>query len=191
MGRQLVVYYSRRGKNFVGGQIRDLAVGNTEIAAGILHVLTRADIFRIEPVQEYSPDYCRCIDQARQDLLHGVRLELKTWPENWDEYDTVYLGFPNHWNTLPVAVFSFVEKLDWAGKIIRPFCIHEGGGLGRSVDDLRKACPAALVDAGLAIHGADVRHSLVELEDWLEKGAEPNIISGGNNHGVDYLEQRS
>ena len=109
MGRQLVAYYSRRGRNFVGGEIRDLAVGNTEIAAGMVQVLTQADLFRIEPSREYSPDYCRCIDQARQDLLHGVRLELKAWPENWEAYDTVYLGYPNHWNTLPVAVFSFVE----------------------------------------------------------------------------------
>lgn len=190
MGRQLVAYYSRRGQNFVGGELRNLAVGNTELAAGMVQVLIQADLFRIEPVREYSPDYCRCIDQARQDLLHGVRLELKAWPEGWKEYDTVYLGYPNHWNTLPVAVFSFVEGLDWAGKTIRPFCIHEGGGMGRSVADLQKVCPGACVTEGLPIHGADVRHSLVELQDWLEEKTEPNIISGGNDHGVHQFKQR-
>ena len=180
MSRQLVAYYSRRGQNFVGGELRHLDVGNTEIAAEMLQVLTQADIFRIEPVREYSPDYCRCIDQARQDLLHGVRLELKAWPENWDEYDTVYLGYPNHWNTLPVAVFSFVEKLDWTGKIIRPFCIHEVGGMGRSAADLQKACPTAYVTEGLPIYGAEVRRSLTALEDWLEEETQPqNFISGG------------
>lgn len=191
MGRQLVAYYSRRDQNFVGGEIRDLAVGNTEIAAGMVQVLTQADLFRIEPVREYSPNYCRCIDQARQDLLRGVRLELKSWPENWEEYDTVYLGYPNHWNTLPVAVFSFVEGLDWTGKIIRPFCIHEEGGMGRSEADLRKACPDARVTEGLSIHGADVRRSLTALEDWLEEAAGPNIILGGNDHGVYQIEQRA
>lgn len=78
MGRQLVAYYSRRGQNSVGGELSDLAVGNTEIAAEMVRVLTQADIFHIEPVREYSPDYCRCIDQARQDLLRGVRPELKS-----------------------------------------------------------------------------------------------------------------
>ena len=107
-----------------------------------------------------------------------------------DEYDTVYLGYPNHWNTLPVAVFSFVEGLDWTGKAIRPFCVHEGGGMGRSIADLQKACPGACVTEGLPIHGADVRHSLVELQDWLEEETEPNIISGGNDHGVHQLKQR-
>ena len=130
LGRQLIAYYSRRGQNFVGGELRDLAVGNTELAAEMLQVLTRADIFRIEPVREYSSDYCRCIDQARQDLLRGVRLELKRWPEGWEEYDTVYLGYPNHWNTLPVAVFSFLEKLDFTGKTVYPFCVYEWGRSG-------------------------------------------------------------
>lgn len=169
MGGQLVAYYSRRGQNFVGGEVRDLAVGNTEVAAGMVQVLTQADIFRIEPAREYSPDYCRCIDQARQDLLRGVRLELKAWPEDWAKYDTIYLGYPNHWNTLPVAVFSFVERLDWTGKTIRPFCIYEWSGMGRSEADLRKACPAAHIASGLPVRGEDVRHELAALTDWLEE----------------------
>lgn len=169
MGRQLIAYYSRRGQNLVGGELRNLDVGNTELAAEMLRVLTRADIFRIEPVQEYSPDFCRCIDQARQDLLRGVRLELKQWPENWDEYDTIYLGYPNHWNTLPVAVFSFLEKLDFTGKTVYPFCVYEWEGLGRSVDDLRRACPTARIGPSLLLRGEDIRQELYALVDWVEE----------------------
>lgn len=169
MSRQLIAYYSRRGQNYVDGELRDLAVGNTEVAAEMVRVLTQADLFRIVPVREYPPDFCRCFDQARQDLLRGIRLELERWPENWEQYDTVYLGYPNHWNTLPVAVFSFVEKLDWSGKTIRPFCIHEGSGIGRSEADLRKACPGARIIPGLPIRSADLRHELTALEDWLEE----------------------
>lgn len=77
MSKNLVAYYSRRGENYVDGRIQNLDVGNTEIAAGMVRLLTHGDLFRIEPVQEYSPDYCTCIDQARQDLCRGVRLELK------------------------------------------------------------------------------------------------------------------
>lgn len=89
LGGQLIAYYSRRGQNFVGGGFRELEVGNTELAAEMLRVLTRADIFPIEPERDYDADFCRCMDQARQDLLRGTRLELKRWPENWDGYDTV------------------------------------------------------------------------------------------------------
>lgn len=169
MGGQLIAYYSRRGQNFVGGEFRNLEVGNTELAAEMLRVLTKADIFRIEPVREYSPDYCRCIDQARQDLLRGVRLELKRWPEGWDKYDTIYLGYPNHWNTLPVAVFSFLEKLDFSGKTVYPFCVYEWGGLGRSVDDLRCACPTARIGPSLPLRGEDIRQELYALVDWVEE----------------------
>lgn len=177
LGRQLIAYYSRRGQNFVGGELRDLAVGNTELAAEMLQVLTRADIFRIEPVREYSSDYCRCIDQARQDLLRGVRLELKRWPEGWEEYNTVYLGYPNHWNTLPVAVFSFLEQLDFTGKTVYPFCVYEWGGLGRSVDDLRRACPTARIGPSLPLRGEDIRQELYALVDWAdEETALKNIV---------------
>ena len=165
MGRELTAYYSRRGQNLVDGRIQDLAVGNTELAAELIRVLTRADLFRIELVWDYDPDFCRCMDQARQDLLRGVRREPARWPERWEEYDTVYLGYPNHWNTLPVAVLSFVEELDWTGKTIRPFCVHDGDGMGRSEAELRRLCPTARVLEGLSLYGGDIRHSLAAIED--------------------------
>lgn len=169
LGGQLIAYYSRRGQNFVGGGFRELEVGNTELAAEMLRVLTRADIFPIEPARDYDPDFCRCMDQARQDLLRGIRLELKRWPENWDGYDTVYLGYPNHWGTLPVAVFSFLEKLDFTGKTLYPFCIYEWGGLGRSIDDLRRTCPTARIGPSLLLRGEDIRQELYALVDWIEE----------------------
>ena len=167
MTPKLIVYYSRRGENYVDGRIQNLAVGSTEIAAGLVRMLTQADLFRIEPVQEYSPNYCTCIDQARQDLYHNVRLELKGFPDRFGEYETVYLGSPTHWNTLPVAVISFVEQLDFSGKTIFPFCIHEGDGMGRSEADLRRLCPGARILPGLPIRSADVKYSMDVLEDWL------------------------
>ena len=169
MGRELIAYYSRRGQNLVGGKLQTLTVGNTELAAEMIRVLTQADIFRIELVRDYPPDFCRCIDQARRDLLRGARLELGAWPEDWEGYDTVYLGYPNHWNTLPVAVLSFVEGLDWTGKTIRPFCVHDGDGMGRSEAELRRLCPAARVEEGLPLYGGDIRRSLTAIEDWLDE----------------------
>lgn len=169
MGRELIAYYSRRGQNLVGGKLQNLTVGNTELAAELIRVFIQGDLFRIEPVRDYPPDFCRCIDQARQDLLRGARLELRAWPENWMKYETVYLGYPNHWNTLPVPVLSFVEGLDWAGKAVRPFCVHDGDGMGCSVAELRRLCPTARVEEGLPLYGGDIRRSLAAIEDWLDE----------------------
>ena len=167
MGQKLVAFYSRRGENYVDGRIQTLEVGNTEIAAGMVRLLTQADLFQIEPAREYSPNYFTCIDQARQDLCRGVRLKLKRWPNRFTEYDTVCLGYPNHWNTLPVAVISFVAGLDFSGKTILPFCVHEGDGMGRSEADLRRLCPGARILPGLPIRSADVKYSMDTLENWL------------------------
>lgn len=132
MNRKPIAYYSRRGENYVDGRIQTLAVGNTEIAAGLVQMLTQADIFRIEPVREYSPDYCRCIDQARQDLYHGARLELKRWPDRFGEYNTVYLGYPIWWGIAAWPADNFVKSNDFTGKTVIPFCTSSSSGLGES-----------------------------------------------------------
>lgn len=89
----IIVYFSRKDENYVSGAIKNLTVGNTEIAAGILHKLTGADLFKMEPIQEYSKDYNECIAQAQADQRRDARPELKVYPESLDRYDTVYLGY--------------------------------------------------------------------------------------------------
>ena len=91
---ELIAYFSRKYENYVSGEIRDLETGNTEIAAKILQKLTGADLFRIEPVQEYARDYNTCIAQAQADQRRNARPELKTYPGNLDSYDRIYLGYP-------------------------------------------------------------------------------------------------
>lgn len=91
----IIVYFSRKGENYVSGTIKKLAVGNTEVAADILQKLTGAETFKMQPVQEYSKDYNECIVQAQSDQRRNARPELKAYPESLDAYDTVYLGYPN------------------------------------------------------------------------------------------------
>ena len=79
---QLIVYFSRRGENYVSGRIQPLSVGNTEVVARRLQVLTGADLFQLEPVHPYSDNYNQCIEQAQADqqameLLRRVGLEDK------------------------------------------------------------------------------------------------------------------
>ena len=163
----LIVYFSRNYENYVSGAIRNLDVGNTEVVACIIQQLTGADLFKLEPIQEYSRNYNECIAEAQADQRRNARPEVRSYPENLDGYDTVYLGFPNYWGTMPMAVFTFLEHFDWSGKTIRPFCTHEGSGMGRSEVDIRRLCRGADIKPGLAIQGAKASLARKEIEGWI------------------------
>ena len=167
MSNILVAFYSRADENYVSGQIRTLKTGNTEIAAGIIAKLTRADTFKIEQIQPYAKDYNECIAQAQSDQKRNARPELKNYPDSLDGYDVIYLGYPNYWSTMPMAVFTFLEHFDFSGKEIRPFCRHEGSGMGSSMDDIRRLCPDVAISQGLAIRGGFVERSEDEIQKWL------------------------
>lgn len=167
MSKKLIAFYSRADENYVNGLIKELEVGNTEIAAGIIQELTGADLFKIEQVNPYSKSYNECIAQAQEDQRKNARPELKKYPESIDDYDVIYLGYPNYWSTMPMAVFTFLEHFDFSGKTIKPFCTHEGSGLGGSVKDIKKLCPKAKVEAGLAINGGRVSRARKDIENWI------------------------
>lgn len=166
---ELIAYFSRANENYVSGAIRNLKVGNTEVAARMIQQLTGAALFSIEPVQPYSPDYNQCIAQAQADQRRDARPELKAYPERMDDYDTIYLAYPNFWSTMPMAVFTFLEHFDFAGKTILPLCTHEGSGMGNSLQDIRRLCPGAKVMAGLAIRGGTVENARPAIENWLRQ----------------------
>ena len=165
--KSLIAYYSRPGDNYVGGSIRHLAVGNTEVVATMIQRLTSGDLFRIETVKAYPSDYHQTTKIAQDELRHRARPELSGRIETIADYDVILLGYPNWWGTMPMAVYTFLESHDFAGKTILPFCTHEGSGLGGSENDLRKVCPSAKVLKGISIIGGDVRKAEPDLATWL------------------------
>lgn len=167
MSDKLVAFYSRADENYVSGMIKTLDIGNTEIAANIIAELTGADLFKIEQAQPYSKNYNECISQAQADQNRNARPELKAYPKTLDNYSVIYLGFPNYWGTMPMAVFTFLEHFDFSGKIIKPFCTHEGSGMGSSINDIKMLCPDSKVEKGLALRGGSVKMSKAEIEKWL------------------------
>lgn len=169
MSKKLIAFYSRADENYVNGLIKTLDVGNTEVAAGIIKGLTGADWFKIEQLEPYARDYNECIAQAQTDQRKNARPALKNLLETLDAYDVIYLGYPNYWSTMPMAVFTFLEHFDFSGKIIKPFCTHEGSALGSSVGDIKKLCPDAIVKKGLAIHGGSVRKAKKDIEKWIRE----------------------
>ena len=170
MGKTLIAFYSRRGQNYVGGSIRNLAKGNNEvIVEKIKAQLPNADVFQIDTVRKYSPDYMVCIDEAKEELRAKARPELTATVENMDQYDTIILGYPNWGGLPPMAVFTFLESYNFAGKKIVPFCSHEGSGLGGSIRQIAMTVPDANLTAGVAIHGAAASHCDREVELILEQ----------------------
>lgn len=102
--RTLIAYYSRRGENYVGGVIKKLQQGNTECVADKIAVLTGADSFRIETVKEYPTDYTEMTEVAMQELQSKDRPALTGQVDNMEQYDTIILGYPNWWGTMPMCV---------------------------------------------------------------------------------------
>lgn len=169
MSRTLIVYYSRKGENYWNGTIKNLEKGNTEIVAEVIADATGGDLFEVETVKTYPADYYACIDEAKAELRSGGRPKVKAYAENMDGYDTVFVGYPNWWGTMPMAMFTFLEHYDLSGKRIIPFCTNEGSGMGSSERDLKKICKGAKVESGLSIHGAEAAQSRAKVEAWVRK----------------------
>lgn len=165
----LIAYFSRKGNNYIGGSVVNLPVGNTEVAATIIQELTGGDMFRIEAAKEYPADYTETTNVAKQELRQNARPELSGDIDNLDDYGVIFLGYPNWWGTMPMAVFTFLEKHDFSGKTILPFCTHEGSGMGRSESDIRKLCPGAKVSRGLSIRGGSVQRAESDIAAWLRE----------------------
>ncbi|MDK2981744.1 MAG: hypothetical protein PWQ55_2091 [Chloroflexota bacterium] len=163
----LVAFFSRAGGNYVNGRLVDLAVGNTEVAAGLAAKLTGGTLFKIETVRSYSNDYNTCTQEAKQEQRDNARPELAQALDGMGTYSTVILGYPNWWGTAPMAVFTFLEGYDFSGKAILPFCTHEGSRMGRSERDIQAACPQASVLKGLPIIGSSAAQAEKDIADWI------------------------
>ena len=164
----LIAFYSRAGENYFGGARRRVSVGNTEKAAKMLADLTGGELYKIEQAKPYSDDYDACTAEAKADLRNNARPEVLNLPDDLNAYDEIYLGYPNYWGTMPMAVYTFLENYDLTGKTIHPFCTHEGSGLSHTVQDIQKAAPGAVVARGLAIHGSSVDGAGDALAQWVK-----------------------
>lgn len=169
MKKSLVAYYSRKGNNYVSGKIVDLPIGNTEVIAGKIQGLTSANLFEIKTVDSYPVDYTETTVVSRNELRANARPAIVGSVADMNSYDTIYLGYPNWWGTMPMAVFTFLESYNFSGKTIIPFCTHEGSGMGSSERDIRKLCQDANVLPGLAIRGSLVHKADDQLTDWINR----------------------
>lgn len=169
----LIAYYSRAKEKYFDGAYRMIPVWNTKKAAKAIAELTGGTLFRIEQSEPYSVSYQTRIAEAKKDLQNHARPALVTMPENLDDYGEIYLGYPNYWCTMPMAVYTFLEHFDLTGKTIHPFCTHEGSGISGTSGRIRNTCDGAAASDGFAIPGTAAEKDRVAAEkqvlDWLEQ----------------------
>ena len=168
--KKLVVYFSHTGENYNVGVIEK---GNTHIIADMIADATGADRFEIEPVKRYPKNYKECIELAKKERNQDARPAIKG-DIAIENYDVIFIGYPNWWGELPMCVYTFIEKHDWKGKTVIPFITHEGSGMGSTDRNIALACNGATVPIGrgLAVQGkiAQNNQSLAResVKHWLE-----------------------
>lgn len=144
---------------------------NTASVAREIQKQVGGDLFQVETQQPYPDDYRETTNVASVEQKNNARPALARTmsPEDMAKYDVIFVGFPNWWGTLPMAMFTFLEQYDLAGKTVIPFSTHEGSGLGRSPSDLARLCPGATIAKGLAVRGGSVGQASGNISDWLRE----------------------
>ena len=152
-GNVLIVYFSQ--------------TGNTETVANIIHDNVGGDIVKLETSEAYPSDYDELVDYAHQEQQEDARPELSTVIENIEQYDTIFLGYPNWWGDMPMAIYTFLDTYDLSGKTIAPFITHGGSGLSGTPENIQEEELNASVTEGLAIDGDEASDSSEDVVEWL------------------------
>lgn len=169
--KKLVVFFSHTGENYNVGYIEK---GNTHIVADLIPDASGADRFEIVPEKSYPRTYNECIELAKQELQESARPAI-AGDVAVEDYDVIFLGYPNWWGNPPMCVYTFIDKHDWNCKTVIPFITHEGSGVGGTDRKIAAACKGAdtLIGKGLAIQGKIAQENQASaqksVERWLEE----------------------
>ena len=166
--KTLVVYFSRTGENYTVGTI---STGNTAIVGDWIAESVGADVFEIIPVTPYPDSYDECLEVATQEQRSNARPAYVGEVEGWEDYDTVFFGYPIWWGDMPMIAYTFLENHDFTGKTVIPFNTHEGSGQSGTQRTIESLCSGAMVVDGLAVRGNTAQNDRVAMEqavsEWL------------------------
>lgn len=168
-GSALIVYFSHRRATYPE---LELEVGHTQRLAEFVRERVQADVFRVEPVEEYPEDYDALDRMAQQEEQNRTYRHIAPGAPNTTRYSTVFLGYPIWWGAQPMPLQTFMRDHNLNGKTIVPFCTHEGSSFGNSLDVLDDYYPDARVLEGLAHRGIDVYEDIDgarrAVDGWLQ-----------------------
>jgi hypothetical protein len=150
--------------------------GNTRQIAHMIQKETGGDIFEIKPKTPYTKVHKDVVAQARKEIDAGFKPELVAMPEKLDEYDVIFVGTPNWWNTMAPPVATFLSSHDFSSKTLVPFTTHGGSGLGRYPEDMRKLCPKANFLEGATFSRNSISDSGDAVSKWIRRIL-PGVLS--------------
>ena len=166
--KNLVIYYSRRGQNYVNGSVKNLVKGNAEIITEYIKDAVDADVFEVDTVKPYDKDYMVCIEEAKAELRAKARPELKEMLNDISEYDNIFIVGPNWWGIYPMALYTQLEALDFTGKTVHYVVTHEGSGLGGVPKTIPASCKGAKIGKSLAVQGGSAPSSESQVASWVK-----------------------
>ena len=161
----LIAYFSHAGMNYVSGKIVDLPVGNTERAAQMLRLFTGGDLFHIRTASVYPNDYQEVVKIAKKEKADNARPVLERDIDSIDDYDVIFLGYPNWCGTMAPPLMTFLQQWDWSGKKILPFGTNGGGGTGRLAEDVARLVPNGKIAPVLDLPDPE---DTEKIRRWLE-----------------------
>lgn len=178
--RNLIVYFSRYGNTDYPENvdattsasivsINNRKYGATEYIADVIQNYVGGDVVLIETEEPYPENFSEVVMQNHLEQQQEFLPKLKHLNINLDDYDVVYVGYPVWATTMPQAVSSFLQKFDFSGKTIIPFCTHDGYGSGSSYEDIKSIVPSTNVLLGLDINSQDILYSQLNVENWLKQ----------------------
>lgn len=175
-GKVLVVYFSvpeTDGVDASSGASRVIAdeklQGNTQYVASVIQQLTGGELFEIKTVHTYPGSHKELIDAAKKENEDNARPKLATHITDLNDYDVVFIGFPNWWYDMPMPLYTFFDEYDFSGKTIVPFCTHGGSRFSQAVQTIRKLEKEATVLDGYAISRDRVGESKPNVLNWLKR----------------------
>ncbi len=159
------------------GIVKELVVyfswsGNTQSVATEIQNQTGADVFRLMPAEPYTDDYDALLDIAQEEQRSGARPEISDSIENFENYEVIYLGFPNWWGDMPMILYSFLDDYDLSGKTIIPFVTSGGSGFSDTISTIKSMEPDAEVLDGLSLGSSQAAEPASAVTDWLNRLAE-------------------
>ncbi|QNM05299.1 flavodoxin [Qiania dongpingensis] len=152
-GKALVVYFSWSG--------------NTETLAGEIQSQTGADLFELIPEEPYTDDYDTLLDIAQEEQRNDARPAISGSITGWENYEVIYVGYPNWWGDMPMILYSFFDEYDLSGKTIAPFCTSGGSGLSDTINSMRALEPDAVVLDGLHLGSSAASAPGSAVTQWL------------------------
>ncbi len=145
------------------------ALGRVRAVADMIQENVGGDLFSIRTSVVYPTDGGELIDYAAQEQDENARPELTSHIENPDQYDTIFIGYPNWWADLPMAVYSFFDEYDFSGKTIIPFNVHNGSRFSRTIQTIEELEPdATVIEDGFTVSEQTVAKAAPDVAEWLE-----------------------